>query len=97
MSRLDREINTLKVMIQMYCEGKKIRPDEATALTAYTVNQAANCRYGDTKPECEKCKTHCYKPEMREKIKKVMKWSGPRMIYRHPIMLIYHMVDMIRY
>ena len=30
---------------------------------------------------------------MREKIRMVMRYSGPRMIYKHPIAAIWHMID----
>lgn len=34
---------------------------------------------------------------MREEIKKVMKYSGPRMLLTHPIFLISHVIQMIKY
>lgn len=49
------------------------------------------------KPVCGKCKIHCYKPSMREKIKMVMRYSGPRMIYKHPVMLAKHAIDLMIY
>ena len=42
---------------------------------------------------CSNCKVHCYKPEMREKIREVMRFSGPRMILYHPIMAIRHVIE----
>ena len=35
----------------------------------------------ETKTFCSNCKVHCYKPEMRKKIRAVMRFSGPRMIF----------------
>jgi hypothetical protein len=30
---------------------------------------------------------------MRENIRVVMRYSGPRMIYKHPIAAVWHMID----
>jgi hypothetical protein len=30
---------------------------------------------------------------MRERVKEVMKYSGPRMTYRHPLLAFFHLVD----
>jgi hypothetical protein len=30
---------------------------------------------------------------MREQIRAVMRYAGPRMLYRHPIMTLQHMID----
>lgn len=38
-------------------------------------------------------KVHCYKPEMREKIREVMRFSGPRMIFHHPYLAIKHVIE----
>jgi len=33
---------------------------------------------------------------MRERIRAVMRFAGPRMFYRHPIMTLQHMIDGVR-
>ena len=35
---------------------------------------------------------HCYKPDMRERMRKVMRWAGPRMILYDPIEAIKHLI-----
>ena len=40
-----------------------------------------------------KCPTHCYKPEMRERVRAVMRYSGPRMLREHPVLAIAHLAD----
>ena len=45
------------------------------------------------KENCSNCKVHCYKPEMREKIRAVMRFSGPRMIFRHPVTAVHHVLE----
>lgn len=47
----------------------------------------------ETKTFCSNCKVHCYKPDMREKIREVMRFSGPRMLFYHPIMAIRHVME----
>jgi hypothetical protein len=51
------------------------------------------CRYGTEKPTCATCPTHCYKPVMRERVREVMRYSGPRMLKRHPVLAVAHLVD----
>jgi hypothetical protein len=36
---------------------------------------------------------HCYKPAMREQIRVVMRYSGPRMAQRHPLLAAAHLLD----
>lgn len=43
------------------------------------------------KTTCKKCPVHCYSPDMREKIRAVMRYSGPRMIFLHPFAAIRHL------
>ena len=47
----------------------------------------------ETKTFCSNCRVHCYKLEMRERIRKVMRFSGPRMLLYHPIMAIRHVIE----
>lgn len=82
---------TVKTMIEIYCKdnhGSIGLCDECEKLAQYAEERLKNCKFKEKKPVCGKCTIHCYKSEMREKIKNVMKYSGPRMIYKHPLMLI---------
>lgn len=90
-NRLVDDIATVKAMIDIYCKGKHGREDlcqECLELANYAEERVNKCKFGAKKPVCGKCTVHCYKPEMREKIKKVMRYSGPKMLYKHPLMLI---------
>lgn len=91
--RIRIEKATVKAMIEIYCKhnhGGKMICDECSKLTDYALLRTDKCKYKENKPACQKCKTHCYKPEYREMIKKVMRFSGPRMIYKHPLLSIQH-------
>lgn len=72
-------------------------PDTA-ALKAYTHKRIAQCRYRgkQEKPFCNVCPVHCYKPEMRQQIRAVMRYSGPRMLFRHPVLSLQHLIGTIR-
>jgi hypothetical protein len=38
----------------------------------------------------------CYTPDMRERIRAVMRFSGPRMLLHHPWLALMHLVDGLR-
>ena len=94
--RLQRETKTLRVMIDIYCRGqhksKQICP-QCGALMAYAEIRVEKCPFSENKPTCAKCPAHCYKPEMRQSIKKVMRYSGPRMLHLHPVLTAFHLID----
>ncbi|MDI8106979.1 nitrous oxide-stimulated promoter family protein, partial [Salmonella enterica subsp. enterica serovar Anatum] len=40
------------------------------------------------KPACKQCPVHCYQPAKREEMKQIMRWAGPRMLWRHPVLTV---------
>ncbi|MFX0027786.1 MAG: nitrous oxide-stimulated promoter family protein [Candidatus Hermodarchaeota archaeon] len=99
-SRLEKERKTIKTMIGMYCKNNHKHKLEfcgdCLELFKYAQDRLKNCQFGESKPICEKCNIHCYKRDMREKIREVMRYSGPRMIYTHPIMGFRHLFKKIK-
>ena len=96
-SKREREKRTVSLMISIYCEknhgsGKTLCP-ECRALKNYAMTRSEKCPFMETKTFCSNCAVHCYKPEMREKIREVMRFSGPRMILYHPIMAVRHVIE----
>ena len=100
--RLAREERTIAEMIAMYCRdhhGDDMARDadglcpDCAELMAYARVRLEKCRYGADKPTCAKCTTHCYKPALRERVREVMRYSGPRMLKRHPVLAVAHLVD----
>ena len=91
-----REKQTVSLMIAIYCRknhgGKELCPDCA-ALDSYARLRSDKCPFMETKTFCSNCKVHCYKADMRQKIREVMRFSGPRMIFHHPIMAIRHVIE----
>ncbi len=96
-SKREREKQTVTLMIRIYCKkkhgtNKKLCP-ECEALSRYAVQRSDKCPFMETKTFCSNCRVHCYKPEMRTKIREVMRFSGPRMIFYHPIMAVRHVAE----
>jgi predicted amidophosphoribosyltransferase len=89
---VQQEIKTVKRMIDLYCRGhhgsKGNLCNECRALFDGITKRLERCPLRKNKPFCSKCPVHCYQPDKREKIKAVMKYSGPMMVYRHPILVI---------
>jgi len=87
------EAKTVAVMIEMYCRHFHQSTDgrlcsRCTQLKEYAELKINKCPFGENKPVCSVCQVHCYKPQMREEIKAIMRYSGPRMLGRHPLLAI---------
>lgn len=95
-SRISREKKTVRTLIEIYCRAKHgNRGDlcpECHELAEYADLRLSRCRYGENKPTCGNCPIHCYKPAMKNQIKEVMRYSGPRITYIHPVMALDHVV-----
>ena len=92
----EREKQVVSLMIDLYCKKKhkcKGLCPECEALKAYAQQRSDKCPFMETKTFCSNCKVHCYKPEMRQKIREVMRFSGPRMIFHHPVMAVRHVIE----
>ncbi|MCR5494124.1 MAG: nitrous oxide-stimulated promoter family protein [Treponema sp.] len=98
-AKIKREQNVVKEMILLYCRknhsGKNAPCKECAELISYAQDRSAHCPFMKEKTFCSNCKVHCYKPEMRKKIKTVMRFSGPRMLIYHPFMAIWHMITFL--
>ena len=84
-------------MIALYCRKQhhtlrgSLCP-ECQQLHDYALARIEHCPFMETKTFCSACKVHCYQPEMREKIRTVMRWAGPRMLPVHPVLSIKHVI-----
>jgi hypothetical protein len=92
-----REKKIVQEMILLYCRDHH-KPSSypcssCAALIAYAHERSDKCPFMETKTFCSNCKVHCYKKDMREKIREVMRLAGPRMIFHHPVMAIRHVID----
>ena len=95
--RLARERKTVEAMIRIFCRdhhgtNRRLCP-ECGKMLEYSGKRLEACPYGKDKPTCSNCPIHCYNPGMRERIREIMRYSGPRIIWRHPVLAAYHLVD----
>lgn len=98
--RIRREKTTVKRMISMYCKIKhpavsldnELCP-ECRKLSDYASNRLTYCRFGEDKSSCRYCEVHCYAPDYQQRIREVMRFTGMRMLWRHPWLTLRHMTD----
>ncbi|MHC4271432.1 MAG: nitrous oxide-stimulated promoter family protein [Planctomycetota bacterium] len=95
---LKREIKTVSAMIGIFCKAHHAPARgklcfDCIELMHYARQRLEKCPYKPNKGPCSKCTTHCYKPEYRARIIEVMRYSGPRMLTRHPILAIDHLLS----
>ena len=96
MSKIEKEKDIVKFMIQYYCiknHDKKEICMSCIDLIKYAHEKLSICPFGEKKTSCLKCKIHCYSKEKREEIRKVMSYVGPRMIYLMPIQYVKHIFN----
>ena len=99
--RLSREMKTMAAMLRIYCHdhhGDTVRDtdrlcDACGGLFDYARKRLAGCPYGPDKPTCANCQIHCYGPQQREQTRVMMRYAGPRMLMRHPVLAIAHVID----
>lgn len=100
-TRLRREQRTIEAMIHIWCEA---HPQHVRArfgglcagcdsLLDYASYRLQKCPYGEEKPTCKKCPIHCYTRAKRDVMQEVMRFAGPRMLLRHPILAYHHLRD----
>jgi hypothetical protein len=98
--RIAREKRTVAAMIEIYCRGHHGGNGtlcvECAALADYAFCRLDCCPFGADKTTCADCPIHCYKPAIRDQVKQVMRYAGPRMILRHPILALLHQLDNLR-
>lgn len=85
-------------MINLYCKGHQHNRDNqdelcptCLKLRQYAFIRLEKCMYGNEKGTCGSCPTHCYQKEMKTQIQQVMRYSGPRMLWKHPLYALDHM------
>jgi hypothetical protein len=95
--RLQRERRTVAAMIKLFCQAHHGDGKELCAACAelqrYCEARLSHCPFHADKPSCAQCTVHCYAPKQREQIRQVMRYAGPRMLGRHPLLAIGHLLD----
>ena len=99
-SKREREKALVSQMIAIYCKGKHhtrhgLCP-RCQALEEYARQRSDKCPFMESKTFCSNCKVHCYRGEMREEIRRVMAYAGPRMLLHHPLVALSHALESFR-
>ena len=95
-TKREREKRTVSLMISIYCRahhGTSGLCPECAELDAYARQRSDKCPFMETKTFCSNCTVHCYRKDMRDRIRAVMRFSGPRMLFHHPVMAIRHVIE----
>jgi hypothetical protein len=96
-SRIEREKKTIAIMINIYCRAVH-HPDQVPcpdcqSLLSYAEKRLLRCPFQQDKPACNKCPVHCYLPEKRREMQDIMRFAGPKMFWRHPVLAMFHSID----
>jgi hypothetical protein len=97
MNSLQKEKKTIGIMIRMFCgahhgaNGQTLCAS-CQGLLDYANERLNRCPFGQNKGACVNCEIHCYKPEMRKRVTEVMRYSGPRMLKKHPLLAVAHLL-----
>ncbi|MET0050463.1 MAG: nitrous oxide-stimulated promoter family protein [Candidatus Thiodiazotropha sp.] len=98
--RIEREKQTISAMMTLYCRdhhGESQALCESCAqLLDYAHKRLDTCPFQENKPACNHCTVHCYARSKRDQVQAVMRYSGPRMLLRHPLLSFYHLLDKFR-
>ena len=97
-SKREREKELVTEMIALYCHGnhgtaKGHLCPECQELTDYARARSDKCPFMESKTFCFNCRVHCYQPKMRERIREVMRYAGPRMLFHHPVTAVWHVIE----
>jgi hypothetical protein len=91
---MNTEQKTIIAMMKIYCQHHHNTKDklcgECEQLQEYAFFRLQKCPFAKDKPTCANCTVHCYEKIKRNEIKLVMRFSGPRMLFKHPILTLQH-------
>lgn len=98
MERIEQEKRVVAQMIAIYCHRHHSPGDgglcpDCAALLEYARKRLDHCPKGNAKTSCRKCEIHCYRREERERIRGVMRYVGPRMLFIHPVSAVRHLIS----
>lgn len=95
-SKISSKKSTISFMINLYCKNHHNSQNNpcksCKELIAYSHEKIEKCPNLDSDLTCGNCEIHCYNQEMQQEIRKIMKYSGPRMIFHQPITAIKHLI-----
>lgn len=93
-SRIEEEKRTVGLMVRLYCHKKEkndVLCPACRTLVEYAHARLEHCPFGEQKTSCKHCSIHCYRPDMRERMRQVMRFAGPRMLFYNPWAALRHL------
>jgi len=98
--RIRHEKRTIDAMLGIYCRDRHGTGGalcaECARLRDYAHGRLDTCPFQEAKPVCNRCEVHCYSQTLRERVRQVMRYAGPRMPLRHPWLALLHGLDKLR-
>jgi len=94
-NRIENEKHIMEFMVRLYFSKKEKNKELCNSckeLIEYSKKRSDNCPYKENKPSCKRCPKHCYKKEYRDRIRKVMRYSAPRIIFHNPKEFFRHLI-----
>lgn len=97
-----RKKEIIDTMVHIYCRGqrhvmaKETLCADCSRLLEYAKQRVDTCMHAQEKLFCSKCPIRCYKPEMRERVRAVMQYAGPRMLWHSPMTALKHMIASLK-
>lgn len=101
-----KDIRIIARFTQVWCKGHRhenrqtfplpdgLKPVElcrdCSRFVSYAISRRMHCPLEAEKPSCKHCRIHCYAPAERELVKRIMAWSGRRMILRGRLDYLWH-------
>jgi len=95
-NKIETEKRILTAMVKIYCRENHdavVLCNDCSSVLEYALLRTEKCKFRENKPACKKCTTHCYNKENREKIKEIMRFSGKKMLFRHPVLSVKHLIN----
>ena len=100
-AKAEREKLTIRQMISLFCQGQRHAVSgicgDCSEVMRYAQERIDRCPYsGQAKPACGLCRTNCFTPDMHGRFALIMRYAGPRMLVRHPVLTVAHLWDAVR-
>ena len=96
----EEEKKMVSKMIAFYCKKKHRTKNglcsECMQLQEYAKARSEKCPFMENKTFCSNCKVHCYRSDMREKIRKIMKFSAKYMLFINPVKTVSHLIYTVK-
>lgn len=97
-SNTNRDRRTLEAIGRIYCHGNHAHMAKDAAglclqcrcAVESTLARTIACPNGH-EGNCQDCRIHCQRGEAQERIRKIMHYAAPRMVFRHPIMTAHYL------